>query len=284
MMLKKDIENFVICGWKARMGKFIEEVLKNNHPLKARNITILANVNSDMTELFRQEHTDFEDITIIRGVQYNETLLRKIRIGEACKALVLADESNPDSSVGVDSLTVLTAMTIRSISINIPIIAELIDIKFEKYLKAASVDEIIYTSEYSDALLANSLQQIGLTKAINDLLVKHQTGILTTVPVPNHLAGANFKDVKDYFLKTEKSLAIGLLENVGNLLERKKEAIRTAQKTASIKSLIDNLKVAKSIENNRSHLLPDEEYIVPDNSMAILITKNISAAFSDRQL
>lgn len=65
------------------------------------------------------------------------------------------------------------------------------------------------------------------------------------------------------------------VEDVGNLLERKKEAIRTAQKTADVTILINNLKYAKNIENNRSNLLPQDDYIIPGNSMAVVMKKMV---------
>lgn len=211
---------------------------------------------------------------IIRGDHYNETLLKKVNINYAKKVLILSDQSLSDSGVGVDSLTVLTAMTIRSISLNVSITAELTDIKFEKYLHNAHVDEIIYTNEYSNSLLATSLHQVGLTKIINDLLIKHQTAHMTTeyIPVQYHLK--KYKELKEFYQSRDGTLVIGLLENVGNLNERKQEAIRTAQKTADVTLLINNLKNAKNIENNQSHLLPDDDYAIPANSLAILIKKN----------
>ena len=63
------------------------------------------------------------------------------------------------------------------------------------------------------------------------------------------------------------------MENVGSFLERKNEAVREAQKTADIKKLIENLKEAKTMENNRPNINPDDDYIIPKNSVAIVIGK-----------
>ncbi len=265
-------DHFVICGWKERMGKFIEEIVNNNPGINIKKLTVIANIEPNKIELFRQNYSQFQDITIIRGDQYNENLLRKARIDTAAKVLILSDESNTDSVVGVDSLAVLTAMTVRAISVNVAISAELTDIKFEKYLHAAYVDEIIYTNEYSSALLSYSLQQVGLTKVVNDMLIQHHSAYLRTEKIPQEYYNKEYKALKNYFAE-ENILVIGLLENIGNLVERKKEAIRTAQKTADVNVLVSNLKAAKKIENNQSHLIPQDDYIVPTNSLAIVISK-----------
>lgn len=273
MEIAKLKNHFVICGWKNNMGKFLEELTEANPSVPLNKITIIANIEPDEIELFRQNFPQYKQIVIVRGDHYNETLLRKTNIGVAKKVLVLSDETSTDSSVGIDSVTVLTAMTVRSISMNVSITAELTDVKFEKHFRNAYVDEIIYKNEYSVSLMANSLQQVGLTKIINDLLINHQTATLLTKHIPEKYYGKEFKVLKSFYSQNEGLLLIGLLENVGNLLERKKEAIRSAQKTADVSLLVSNLKTAKGIENNRSNLLPANNYIIPHNSLAIVIEK-----------
>lgn len=276
MNLAKVKGHYVICGWKKQMGKFFEDILKSNPEIVLRKITVIANVEPDEIELFRQNYPQFAEISILRGDHYNETLLRKSNVQNAAKVLILADESHPESIAGVDSLTVLTAMTVRAISVNVAISAELIDIKFEKHLKNIHVDEIIYTNEYSSSLMATSLQFIGLTKIINDLLIQHGTAYLSTEKIPKEFVEQEYRLLKDHYFRQDNALLIGLLENVGSFLERKKEAIRAAQKTADVKTLVDNLKTAKNLENNQSNILPKDSYIVPGNSLAIVIRKENS--------
>jgi voltage-gated potassium channel len=274
MSLAKTRDHYIICGWKSRMGKFMEEVANTNPSISLRKIIIIANIEPDDIELFRQNYPEFKDVTIIRGDHYNENLLRKANIENAAKVLILSSEEENEACVGGDSMTVLTAMTVRSISVNVTISAELMDVKFEKHLKTAHVDEIVYTTEYSSALMANSLQHIGLTKVINDLLIHHnREAYLKTEKIPEEYCEREFKTLKEYFLIQDGSVLIGLLENVGSLSERKKEAIRVAQKTADVDILVNNLKSAKSLENNQSNLLPEDDYIIPSNSLAIVIWK-----------
>jgi voltage-gated potassium channel len=165
-------------------------------------------------------------------------------------------------------------MTINSISSNIKICAELMDIKFEKYLKSAHVEEIIYTNEYNKVLVANSFTQVGITKIINNLLNASVPGFITTKKIPAALVGRSFGDLRNHFKDKSNSLLIGLLENVGSYIQRKSEAIRQAQKTADISKLISNLNAAKKMENNLPNINPDDSYMVPYNSMAVLIERD----------
>lgn len=276
-MAQNHLENhIVICGWKDRMNKFFEAIVAENSADILTSITVAANIDAEELELFKQNHPEYSGVFFVRGNHYQEATLKKANISNAKKIFILADERNDDSIIGADSLIVLTAMTIRAITSSVPIVAELTDKKFEKYLDNAQVDEIIYSNEYSSALLASSLQQVGLTKAVNDLLVSHKTGKLLIADIPSNLTQATFKTLQEHFLHKEGSIVIGVLENVGNLLNRKQEAIRLAQKTASVRALIENLNAAKNIENNRPYILPDDNYIIPENSLVIMITSHNS--------
>ena len=186
--------------------------------------------------------------------------------------MILADESNISASpTEIDSKTIMTAMTIRSISMNIKICAELLDMKFEKYLSNTHVDEIIFTNEYSKSLIANSFARVGVAKVVNELLDTHTTAYISTEKIPNELIGKSFSDLKAHLRTTKNYLTIGILENVGSYLERKNEALREAQKTADISKLILNLKHAKRMENNLPCINPDDNYVIPQHSMAIII-------------
>ncbi len=151
--------------------------------------------------------------------------------------------------------------------------AELIDTKFERFLKSYHVEEIIYTNEYNKVLIANSFTQVGITKIINNFLNASLPGFIKTEKIPSTFVGKPFLSLKDYFKSKNNSILIGLLENVGSYLERKKEAIREAQKTADINKLINNLQGAKNMENNLPNINPGDNYPIPYNSMAILIAR-----------
>jgi voltage-gated potassium channel len=264
-------DHFIICGWKISMNKILSEIFSNNPKIDLNKIIIIANVEADAIELFKQQYPEYDRINIIRGEHYNETLLRKANILKARKVMLIADESNPSSSpTEADSKTIMAAMTIRTISMNIKICAELMDVKFEKYLQSVHVDDIIFTNEYSKVLIANSITGVGITKVINDLLNVNSPSFITTQEIPKQFINRKYIELKDHLKKIDLML-IGLLENVGGYVERKNESIREAQKTADVSRLIDNLKVAKKLENNLPKISPDDDYVIPKNSMAILI-------------
>ena len=271
MNLNELSDHYVICGWKNGIANILSEILFHSPKLDLSKVVIIANVEPDTIELFNQQYPDYHQISILRGEQYNETLLHKACVAQAAKVLILADESSVSSATEIDSKTVMTAMSIRAISQNVRMYAELLDVKFEKYLKSAHVEEIIYTNEYNKVLIANSFTQVGVTKFINELLDVHVNGFLATEVIPSQYFGKNYSELRDYFKTENDYLLIGLLENVGSFLERKNEALREAQKTADVTKLIDNLKTAKQLENNLPNVNPPDSYVIPKNAMAVLM-------------
>ncbi len=273
MNLRELKDHYVICGWKKAMNQILSEIIIRNPRLNLNNIIIIANIEPEDIELFYQQYPEYQQITIIRGEHYNEALLKKANILKAAKVIILSDESSSSSPTEADSKTVIAAMTINAISSNIKICAELMDIKFEKYLKSAHVEEIIYTNEYNKVLVANSFTEVGITKIINNLLNANAPGFITSKKIPSPFIGKTFKELRDYFKNKTNGLLIGILENVGSYVQRKSEAIREAQKTADISKLITNLNAAKKMENNLPNINPDDSFIIPYNSMAVLIER-----------
>jgi voltage-gated potassium channel len=266
-------DHFIICGWKEAMDKMLAEIVYNNPKLNLKKVIIIAHVEPDFLEIFQQQYPAYHEISILRGEYYNEALLRKASVEQATEVFILADESNPSASqTEVDSKTVMTAMTIRAITKNVRICAELLDAKFERYLKTAHVEDIIYTNEYSKVLIANSFSQIGISKVINELLSTHTPAFIETSKIPDSFIGKQFFELNTYFRKARKSICIGLIENVGSFFERKQEALRDAQKTADMGKLIDNLKGVRRLENNLPNINPADDYPIPHNSIAVLVT------------
>ena len=273
MNLKELSEHYIICGWKNAMNQILSEIVFQNPNLDLKKIIIIANIEPEEIELFYQQYPDYQQITILRGDYYNEALLKKANVQRASRVVILSDESSSSTPSEADSKTVMAAMAINSISNSIKVSAEIMDKKFEKYLKSAHVEEIIYTNEYNKVLIANSLTQVGITKIINNLLNAQLPGFITTAKIPSSYIGQNFAELRNYYKEKTKALLIGLLENVGSYIERKKEAIREAQKTADISKLISNLNSAKKMENYLPNINPADNYAVPYNSLAVLIER-----------
>lgn len=267
--------HFIICGWKKNMGMVLNDILVKNMEFKPEDIVLIANVDPDQLEVIKQQNPFLRDINHLRGDYYNEAMLKRANVEAARQVFILADESADGlSATETDSKTVMAAMTIVALAREARICAELLDTKYERYLMNAHVDEIIYTNEYSRLLLANSSASTGFTNVINDLLDIQSPINICTHEFPEEFVGKPYYDLRAYFAEKTNANLIGLIENVGSYWLHKQEAIKEAQKTPDISKLVSNLQQVKSMESNNPNLHPDDDYIVPKNSLAVVIERS----------
>ena len=266
---KKAKKHFVICGWKNEMVSVLEDVLKINPGLSDENIVLVSMVEPAEVENLRS-HPNLQNIRFVRGDYVDESVLLRANIKRAAKVLVLADSSIQASAQEVDSRTVMTVLTIKTISKDIYACVELIDTKFKRYLEDVHCDEIILSREYNRILLANATAASGIAHIVHDLL-QVEGGRLVTQHFPSHFIGDTFDNLSKHFMQAENSILIGILENTGNIFQRKREALRAAQKTPDISRLVANLQEVKELRGNLPVFNPGPDYHIKAYSRAILI-------------
>ncbi len=281
--LKKLTGHFVICGWKKEMPLIISDILKLNPELKPEQIVLVCSVSPQLIQDLKA-HRRLARINFIYGDYTDEDVLKRANIQKAKVALIVADQSNPNASMHeIDSKTVMTAMTIETINKEIYTCAELLDSKFEKYLKLAHCDEIILSREYSRILLANVFSSSGVSHIIYKLISADSPTPLKVVDIPEQFLYKTFSELQQYFKAKDGSLVIGIIENTGNVYQRKKEALKEAQKTPDISKLVYNLRAVKKIKPNEPVLNPPDNYVIKHYTKAILIPLNTRIGKKDEK-
>jgi voltage-gated potassium channel len=262
--------HFIICGWKSGLENILENILKVNPQLRPSNIVLVNDADPEEIDHIRSI-PEFRTLKYIKGDYIDEKVLQRANIKNASTALVLADSSRKFSVQEVDSRTVMAVITIDSMNKNIYTCAELIDEKFEKYLKLANCDEVILSREHARILIANAASASGIAHIASELLFPEHGGLLTE-DVPGVMIGKTFKDLQLYFRELYGDIVIGMLENTGKIYFRKKEALADAQKTPDISKLIENLQSVKRLVPNHPILNPGDDYVIKRNSKAIVVT------------
>jgi voltage-gated potassium channel len=261
--------HFIICGWKSELENILESIQRVNPDLKPSDIVLINDADPQEIDHIRSI-SKFKYIKYIKGDYIDEKVLQRANVKNAHTALVLADASRKFSVQEVDSRTVMTVITIDSMNKNIYTCAEIIDEKYEKYLKLANCDEIILTRELSRVLISNAATASGISHIASELLSPEKGGLFT-LKIPQQFIGKSFKDLQTFLNESKGDIAIGLLENTGKIYFRKKEALADAQKTADISKLVENLQSVKMITPNHPVLNPGDDYIIKRNSKAIVV-------------
>ncbi len=266
---KKVKKHFVVCGWKNEMIAVLEDILRVNPDLADEDIVVVSTVEPAEVENLRSRES-LQNIRFVRGDYVEENVLLRANIKQAAKVLVLADNSTQASDQEVDARTVMSVLTIKTISKDIYTCVELIDSKFKRYLENVHCDEIILSRDYNRILLANATAASGIAHIVQDLLDVEESRLVTK-DFPARFVGDTFANLSKYFMEAERTILIGVLENTGNIFQRKREALQEAQKTPDISRLVSNLQEVKELRGNLPVFNPEPDYEIKSFSRAILI-------------
>ena len=262
--------HFIICGWKRDMAKVLLGIMEKNKSFLSSEIVLINTATPEDIQNLKSD-TNLIGVNFIHGDYIDESVLRRANIKQASKVLILADRLTKGSVEEIDSRTVMTIITIKALSKSIYTAAELLDTKYERYLRFSNCDEVILTSEYNRSLIANASAGSGISHVISELLNVNADVTINTINVPKNFIGKQYNELFNFFLGKNRSILIGILENTGNFFIRKKLAIQEAQKTPDISKLVDNLKNVKTLVANQPVINPLPEYVIKEYSKAIII-------------
>jgi voltage-gated potassium channel len=266
---KKTKRHFIICGWKHEMSRILKDILAVNPEFSDEDLVLVSFVDPAEVENLRAE-PELHGIRFVRGDYVDETVLHRANIKQAARVLILADSSTQASAQEVDARAVMAVLTIKALSKDIYTCVEIIDSKFKRYLENVHCDEILLSREHNRILLANTASASGISHVVHELIDVGR-GPLVTWDVPARFVGDTFANLGAYFHAADRSILIGILENTGNIFQRKREALREAQKTPDVGRLVANLKQVKELRGNQPVFNPGADYVIKPHSRAILI-------------
>ena len=262
--------HFVICGWKREMGLLLNEMLNNNPLLEPERIVLVNKASSEEISLLRSDER-LKNIRFVSGDFIEERDLVRAGVREASRILVLADHYTEGNLQQIDSKTVMAVMSIKNINKKAYVCAELLDNKFEKYLKLSHCDEVLLSREFSRSMLVAASQGTGTSHVIFSLL-DHESGAqITTIDLPVSMIGQTYAAAAQYCTGENQALLIGLLENTGNLITRKSEALRETQKNPNIERIITDLRSIKDLSANVPVINPPRDYPIKKYTRGIVI-------------
>lgn len=273
MEFKRLKNHLIICGWKADMGDMLLDILQATRDLSSDRIVVISNVDTEKVEELK-EIPGLDALKFVRGDYFAESSLERANLKTARKVMVLADSLESAAVSEVDSKTVMTVLTIKSMARDVYVTAEILDKKFESYLKQAMCDEILFSRDFSRRMLASSSATNGMSHIIYELLSQegHSGSQLATWDIPEGYVGKTFGEYRRSIGRDDR-LILGLLENTGSPSRMKIESLREAQKTSDVSKLITNLQKVKGLETNKPVFLPPDDYQIQNYSLAIVLER-----------
>jgi voltage-gated potassium channel len=259
--------HFVILGWKADLHLLVADLLRA-HPELSPERLVLVNTAGEMAN--EELRSRFPGLVYVHGDVIDTAVLQRAGVARARQAMVLADQAANRSDQETDARTVIAVMNIENLAPDVYTYAEVLDRKYIEYLRLARCDEVILSREYGRFMLVNASVSAGISQVLHDLLHVGDGQSLATVPVPDGFVGRPFGELSAH-LRRGGGLLVGLLENTGQSLAIKRDALRAAQKTEDVATLLSNLRAVKDMVSNKPVLNPPDEYRVPAHARAIVI-------------
>lgn len=264
--------HFLLCGWRPGFEKIIDSVLASNPDITPDMMVLINEAPSEKIEELRSE-LKFKELNYVSGDFADENTLKRAHIENAERALVISDKSKNYSNLEIDSRTVLAVLTMENLNPGIYVAAELMDGKFQNHLEMAHCDEVILTQDYEHSLLATASSGQGYSNVIRSLISDDaDTGILID-DIPLSFIGKTYKEYEDHLWNAGNpgGVLVGLLLNTGNFHQRRKEALREAQKNPDFKKIISDLQKVKTLKSNEPVLTPPADMVIQKNTKAILV-------------
>lgn len=273
MDFKKMRDHLVICGWKDDMKDVLMDIIRLSSRYTAEQIVIVSNVEPELVESLKEEPL-LKSLKYVHGDYFSEIALTRAAVSTAGKVLILADSLESAAASEVDSKTVMTVLTIKSMAKDVYVCAEILDRKFESYLKHAACDEILFSRDFTRQILAGTSATNGMSHIIHELLSHEASGShIVTETIPSEYVNRTYSDLRVRLETTPRRMVIGILENTGSPTRMKIESLREAQKTSDVSKLITNLQKVKGLEVNRPVFLPSADYTIQKHTLAIVLER-----------
>ena len=229
--------HFIICGWRPGFDKILEAVMNSNPDISSDTIVLVNEAPSEQIEQLKT-NLSFKDINYVAGDFADASVLKRAFIQTAGRALVISDQSKKRTEIETDSQTVLAVIAIKNENPNVYTAAEIIDKKFEEHLKLAHCDEVLLTQEYEHSLLATASSGLGYSNVIKSFIGTDADSGIIIEDFASEYFEKPYSALLEKYSKEDGSVLVGLL--------------------------LDNEPV----------LTPDDSFIIPAKSKAILICTN----------
>ncbi|MBB6482354.1 potassium channel protein [Spirochaeta isovalerica] len=265
-------DHLVICGWTEEIKEILLDIVGFANSFVSEEIIIISNIPSERIETLK-ESRELADLKFVRGDYFSDSALKRANVQSARKVLILSDTFESHADAEADSKTIMTVMSIRTLSREVYICAEMINRKYESNLKQAMCDEILFKREVSQKVLSYTSVENGMGHILYDLLSQREHGSrLRTIDIDERYIDGPFHDYKVGEAESP-FIILGLLENTGSPNKMKMEALRAAQKTSNMSLLVDNLQSVKDLEVNKPLFVPPNDYVIKRHTQAIVLEK-----------
>jgi voltage-gated potassium channel len=264
-------DHIIILGWHNRGNQILRNLF---YRIDRRTAVIL--INNLPPEQFEALKIEFDGhpLQYVRGDFTREEVLLKANLGQARRAVILADRVDNPPREQVDQRTLLAALALKSLNPKIEVCAEILYQDNRLHLERAHVEDIILRGEYDSALIASATESAGLFKVLQTLLSPEGPNFYA-LEIPARFKGTELKVFAAHLKERNQALLIGLFTEGQRL---KLEDLLSGERSA-----IDEFIYRKFNEAGKAHLFgihkvnflinPPDDHILSPEEVAVVIAE-----------
>ncbi|MBR5666750.1 MAG: NAD-binding protein [Lachnospiraceae bacterium] len=263
-------DHIIICGYKNDVKGLILGILRKNRNLSASDIILINNADDGKMQVIRDDD-ELKGLNLLRGDFTEEQTLLKANVKRASKVLIIGEaQDNLDDEL-VDSRVFVAALLTSKLNPNCHICAEIRTERYKNYLENQHCAEVVYVEGYTRYILSTSTNYSGMSKVMSSFLDDGDGISVQIAPISEKWVGKTFGELFSWYKKEQNILLLGVLENMGVEKELKHQILSEAQKSMNYGEIIQNLKSVKTLETNRPHLNPGDDFVLSKNMGAIIL-------------
>ncbi|MEW6753680.1 MAG: potassium channel family protein [Candidatus Latescibacterota bacterium] len=262
-------DHIVICGWQDGLDGVLRSMLELDRGLTSAGIVLLNRADPERISGLRSR-PEFQELNFVSGDFTDQADLRRAGVERARSVIVLSNPRDP----GSDASVLLGVMAVRQLNRKVHLCAEVCEERFVRYMVEAGCSEVIHLDALRRSLAAQVVLSPGIGNVFHDLLRYGQGAYLAVEPVPAHFQGRPFADLQQAWASERSDvLLVGLLENVGNPYDVKRQALRAAQMAPDIGHLVTQLRGVKERTPNTPVLCPAPDRTIEARTQAVVIRR-----------
>ena len=265
-------EHLIIAGWNPAVQSALRLIEANED---SASVVIL--INETEGEVVKRAISGFDrlDITHLSENFTQEGVLKKAFIEECATFMIVPDESGllPNEKPDEDK-TVLTALTAKSISESIQVVAYILDEEYISHLHRANVNEIVFPDEHIPHMLAKHVTDPGVPQLFDELITQEENDKgIQVVSIPKGLVGLTHNKVSAYYKFKHKWLLVGYaIKKAGFSLEEQMSESGSPLIRDMIKEQLDSAGIKlSSDEHVIVEINPDDEYVIDGKHKALVL-------------
>ena len=263
--------HLIIAGWNPAVQSALRLIEANED---SASVVIL--INETEGEVVKRAISGFDrlDITHLSENFTQEGVLKKAFIEECATFMIVPDESGllPNEKPDEDK-TVLTALTAKSISESIQVVAYILDEEYISHLHRANVNEIVFPDEHIPHMLAKHVTDPGVPQLFDELITQEENDKgIQVVSIPKGLVGLTHNKVSAYYKFKHKWLLVGYaIKKAGFSLEEQMGESGSPLIRDMIKEQLDSAGIKlSSDEHVIVEINPDDEYVIDGKHKALV--------------